>query len=100
MTMNTIPDWAWKVLQLLIIPVLLWAIAMHMSIQQTEYRLGLMENKVNQNDNQLEAQMKDISNTQKDIEILKLRMDYVATGIDDIKEMLKEEKNSRKIRKQ
>jgi hypothetical protein len=97
--MNQIPDWAWKLLQLLIIPVALWAIATHVSIQQTEYRLGLMEGKVNQNDSQLEAQMKDISNTQKDIEILKVRMDYVATGIDDIKQMLKEDKENQRYAK-
>ncbi len=88
--MTSIPDWAWKVLQLLVIPVALWAIATHMSVSHTDYRISQIESKVNQNDSQLEAQMKDISNTQKDIEILKVRMDYVANGIDDIKGMLEE----------
>ena len=85
-----IPDWAWKVLQVLIIPVALWAVATHVSAKNVELRLGQLEQKVNQNDQMLEKQKESINETRKDIEIMKVRIDYVAKGIDDIKKMLSE----------
>ena len=33
----TVPDWAWKVLQLMVIPVALWAIATHVSIKNHDF---------------------------------------------------------------
>jgi len=87
----TIPDWAWKVLQLLVIPVALWAIATHVSIKNHELRMSGIEQQISLNEKQLTDHNKDISETKQDIAILKVRMEYVAQGIDDIKKMLEDQ---------
>jgi uncharacterized coiled-coil protein SlyX len=87
----TIPDWAWKVLQLLVIPVALWAIATHVSAKSMELRMAQVEQKISLNEKQLTDHNKDISETKQDIAILKVRMEYVAQGIDDIKKMLEDQ---------
>jgi len=84
-----VPDWAWKVLQTLVLPIFIWALATHVSLKQTEYRLTQLEQKVQSNDQALDGQEKALADTRKDIEIMKVQMDYVAKGIDEIKEMLK-----------
>mgnify|MGYP001219669672 CR=1 FL=1 len=83
-----IPEWAWKVLSILIIPMFLWAINAHLSAQQQDLRISQLEQKSVQADTVLESQKESLYDTKKDIEILKVRMDYVAQGIDDIKELL------------
>lgn len=101
----TIPDWAWKVLQLIILPVSIWAIATHVTVKNHELKMESMHDKIEEAKEQIDdtqAQIAethkkiagnedDISQTQKDIEVLKVRMEYVVKGIDDIKDMLKED---------
>lgn len=88
--MNSIPDWAWKVLQLFIIPVALWAIATHVSMKNQELKIDAIETQLSSAEKQIDGHDEKIVQTQQDIEILKVRMEYVAKGIDDIKEMLEE----------
>jgi len=95
----TVPDWAWKVLQLMVIPVALWAIATHVSIKNHELRVNTIEQKIASNEQELESHSKDISNTQNDMEILKVRMEYVVKGIDEIKDMIEEDRKERKYAK-
>jgi septal ring factor EnvC (AmiA/AmiB activator) len=95
----TIPDWAWKVLQLMVIPVALWAIATHVSIKNHELRVNAIEQKITTNEQELDSHRKDISNTQNDMEILKVRMEYVVKGIDEIKDMIEEDRKERKYAK-
>ena len=90
--MNSIPDWAWKVLQLFIIPVALWAIATHVNIMNQEMKIDAIEQQLSSAEKQIDGHDEKIVQTQQDIEILKVRMEYVAEGIDDIKEMLEEKK--------
>jgi septal ring factor EnvC (AmiA/AmiB activator) len=85
-----IPDWAWKLLTSLIIPILLWAIATHVASQSHDLRINQLEQKIVTNDQKFQVQEKSIQQTEQDIEILKVRMEYVAKGIDDIKSMLEE----------
>lgn len=86
----SIPDWAWKLLTTLIIPILLWAIATHVSSESHDLRLTQLEQKIINNDQKFQMQEKSIQQTEQDIEILKVRMEYVAEGIDDIKSMLED----------
>ena len=88
--MNSIPDWAWKVLQLFIIPVALWAIATHVSMKNQELKIDAIETQLSSAEKQIDGNDEKIVQTQQDIEILKVRMEYVAKGIDDIKEMLED----------
>lgn len=88
--MSSIPDWAWKVLTSLIIPIMLWAIATHVASQSHDLRINQLEQKLSTNDQKFDIQEKSIVQTEQDIEILKVRMEYVATGIDDIKSMLED----------
>ena len=88
--MQSIPEWAWKFLSILIIPIFLWAIGTHMAVSQDSVRIVQLEQKIMQTEAAVEGQRESIHSTQKDIEILKVRMDYVAEGIDDIKGMLQE----------
>lgn len=90
--MNSIPEWAWKVLQLFIIPVALWAIATHINLKSQELKISSLEKQSVNAEKALDGHEKDIYATKKDIEILKVRMEYVASGIDDIKKMLQEQK--------
>ena len=83
-----IPDWVWKVLSILIVPIFLWAIGTHMAVNQDAVRIAQLEQKISQTETVVEAQKENIYATQKDIEILKVRMDYIAQGIDDIKSLL------------
>ena len=101
--MVSIPDWAWKILQLFIIPVALWAIATHISLKNQELRLKYMEDQVkgveqsfSNAEQQLSSHQKAITKTEQDIEILKVRMEYVVKGIDDIKTMLEEDRRNQK----
>lgn len=94
--MASIPDWAWKVLQLFIIPVALWAIATHINLKNQELRLNTIENDFVSTEKELDGHQKAISKTEQDIEILKVRMEYVAKGIDDIKTMLEEDRKNQK----
>lgn len=101
----TIPDWAWKVLQLIILPVSIWAIATHVTVKNHELKMASIQDKIEDTKKSVEdTQIKidetnkkiagnedDISQTQKDMEVLKVRMEYVVKGIDDIKDMLKED---------
>lgn len=91
----TVPDWAWKVLQLMVIPVALWAIATHVSIKNHELRVNAIEQKISTNEQELESHQKDISDTRNDMEILKVRMEYVIKGIDEIKEMIQEDRKTK-----
>ena len=90
--MQSIPDWAWKVLQLFILPISLWAIATHVTIQNQDLKLDTVQQKLTRTEKQLDGHDQEITQTQQDIEILKVRMEYIARGIDDIKEMLEEKK--------
>lgn len=94
--MASIPDWAWKVLQLFIIPVALWAIATHINLKNQELRLNTIENDFASTEKELDGHQKAISKTEQDIEILKVRMEYVVKGIDDIKSMLEEDRRNQK----
>jgi len=89
--MQSIPDWVWKAMTVFIIPILLWAINAQLTTQQQELRISQMEQKISQTESTLDAQKESLYSTKKDIEILKVRMDYVAQGIDDIKSMLQKE---------
>ena len=86
-----IPEWVWKVLSILILPIFLWAIGTHMAVSQDAVRISQLEQKISQTQTVVETQKENIYATQKDIEILKVRMDYIAQGIDDIKNMLKKD---------
>lgn len=90
--MNSIPDWAWKVLQLFIVPVAMWAIATHVTLKNQELKIDAIQQQLSSTEKQLDGHTNEITKTQQDIEILKVRMEYVAKGIDDIKEMLAERK--------
>lgn len=90
--MNSIPDWVWKAMSIFVIPILLWAINAQLTNQQHELRIGQMEQKLSRNSTVLESQKEALYSTKKEIEILKVRIDYVARGIDDIKSILKEKK--------
>jgi|DEB0MinimDraft_10_1074344.scaffolds.fasta_scaffold60468_3 soluble cytochrome b562 len=90
--MQSIPDWVWKAMSIFIVPILLWAINAQLTNQQQELRLTQMEQKMVQTEGVLDSQKESLYSTKKDIEILKVRMDYVAQGIDDIKGMLQEKK--------
>jgi hypothetical protein len=90
--MQSIPDWVWKVMSVFVLPILLWAINAQLTNQQHELRLSQMEQKMVQTEGVLDSQKESLYSTKKDIEILKVRMDYVAKGIDDIKSMLEEKK--------
>jgi len=92
--MSSIPDWAWKVLQLFILPVAVWCIATQIEIKNQSLRLSNVEKEFVSTEKQLDSHQKDISATQQDIEILKVRMEYVVKGIDDIKEMLEEDRRN------
>ena len=86
--MQSIPDWVWKAMSVFVIPILLWAIHAQLTNQQHELRITQIEQKVSQAEATLEVQKESLYSTKKDIEILKVRLDYVAQGIDDIKVML------------
>jgi septal ring factor EnvC (AmiA/AmiB activator) len=86
-----IPDWAWKLLTSLIIPIALWAIATHVTNSQHELRINQIEKELTKSTETIQTQKDSINSTKQDIEILKVRMDYVASGIDDIKHMLEEQ---------
>jgi hypothetical protein len=86
--MQSIPDWVWKAMSVFVIPILLWAINAQLTNQQHELRITQIEQKVSQAEATLEVQKESLYSTKKDIEILKVRLDYVAQGIDDIKVML------------
>ena len=95
----TVPDWAWKVLQLFILPVAIWAVATHVDLKNQELVIDsikdeLSETKemINKTEEKLVKSDEDLSKTQQDMEILKVRMEYVVEGIDDIKSMLKEQR--------
>ena len=90
--MQSIPEWVWKVLSMLTVPIFLWAIGTHMTVSQDAVRIGQLEQKISQAETTLDAQKESLYSTKKDIEILKVRLDYVAKGIDDIKGMLEEKK--------
>ncbi len=90
--MQSIPDWVWKAMSVFVIPILLWAINAQLTSQQHELRITQIEQKVSQAEATLEVQKESLYSTKKDIEILKVRLDYVAKGIDDIKGMLEEKK--------
>ena len=90
--MQSIPDWVWKAMSIFVIPILLWAINAQLTNQQQELRLSQMEQKMVQTEGALDSQKESLYSTKKDIEILKVRMDYVARGIDDIKSILEEKK--------
>jgi len=90
--MQSIPDWVWKAMSIFVVPILLWAINAQLTNQQQELRLTQMEQKMVQTEGVLDSQKESLYSTKKDIEILKVRMDYVAQGIDDIKGMLQEKK--------
>lgn len=94
--MSGIPDWAWKALQLFIVPVALWAIATHINLKNQELRLSTMEKQFVSTEKELDNHQSAISETRQDIEILKVRMEYVVKGIDDIKDMLEEDRKNRK----
>ena len=89
--MNGIPDWAWKVLQLFILPVALWAIATHVTIKNQDLKIDAIQQQLSIAEKQLDGHDSEITQTQQDIEILKVRMEYVAQGIDDIKRMLEDQ---------
>ena len=89
--MNGIPDWAWKVLQLFILPVALWAIATHVTIKNQDLKIDAIQQQSSIAEKQLDGHDSEITQTQQDIEILKVRMEYVAQGIDDIKRMLEDQ---------
>lgn len=92
--MNSIPDWAWKVLQLFILPVAIWAIATHINMKNQELRINTIEKDFASAEKELDGHQKAISKTEQDIEILKVRMEYVVKGIDDIKTMLEEDRRN------
>jgi len=94
--MNSIPDWAWKVLQLFILPVAIWAIATHINMKNQELRINTIEKDFASAEKELDGHQKAISKTEQDIEILKVRMEYVVKGIDDIKTMLEEDRRNNK----
>lgn len=94
--MDRIPDWAWKAVTSFIIPIAMWALASHVTIEQHELRISGVEERVQLNGKELEQHEATISSTQTDIEILKVRIDYVANGIDDIKEILNKKEGERK----
>jgi chromosome segregation ATPase len=97
--MSSVPDWAWKVLQLMVLPVAFWAIATHVSVKNQELRVNTIEQKIVSNEQELENHQKTISETKNDMEILKVRMEYVVKGIDEIKEMIEEDRKERKYAK-
>ena len=86
--MANIPDWAWKLLTSLIVPIALWAIATHVSIKNHDLRLTQLEQKVVNNDKQLQMQRESLGQTKQDIEIMKVRVEYISNGIDEIKTIL------------
>lgn len=90
--MNSVPDWVWKAMSIFVIPILLWAINAQLTNQQHELRIGQMEQKLSQTSTIVESQREGLYSTKKEIEILKVRIDYVARGIDDIKNILEEKK--------
>jgi len=86
--MNNIPDWFYKILQIVVIPIALWAIATHIAISNYAYRLNQLEQQNSANSQQIAVQQVSITETKQDLEIMKVRLEYVAKGIDDIKTML------------
>ena len=86
--MNSVPDWAWKVLQLFVLPIALWAIATHVTLQNQDLKIDAIQQQLSSTVKEVDGLDQEITQTQQDIEILKVRMEYVAKGIDDIKEML------------
>ena len=50
---------------------------------------------ISSNEQELESHQKDISDTRNDMEILKVRMEYVIKGIDEIKVMIQEDRKSK-----
>lgn len=86
--MSNVPDWVFKVLQIFVIPIALWAIATHIAISNYAYRLNQLEQQNSTNSQQIAVQQVAITETKQDLEIMKVRLEYVAKGIDDIKTML------------
>jgi len=90
--MSGIPDWFWKVLSGSIIPIVGWAIATHVENSNQNLRLGRIEQQIVATEQSLSKQDDSISQTKQDIEILKVKIDYISNNVESIKKMMEEDR--------
>lgn len=110
-----IPDWAWKLLTSLVIPIAMWAIATHVSNSEHELRLQHIESsQISTNSsiqkhgdslielkqletanmeirNTIAKQQESLNSTKEDMAVMNTKLEYVVEGIDDIKILIKEQ---------
>ena len=90
-----IPDWAWKFISVLVLPVVVWAIATHVAVGQHDVRLLRVEQSQEKESEKVDEQKEMVGAMQKDMAVMKNDMQYLRQDMNEIKTILKEERKSK-----
>jgi Tfp pilus assembly protein PilN len=82
--MQSLPDWIWKVISLLVVPLGAWVWNAQASITIQELKMDHLAEKVEDQDKRVQ----EISDLKSDIKVLETKMDTVLEEIGDMKKMM------------
>ena len=83
--MQNIPEWAWKLLSAVVLPLGGWAIGTHTTVAD----LSTETEQIAMDVDEVEEKVEKIESVQRDVAIIQTQIEYLVKSVDEIKEAVK-----------